>query len=65
MMWQIPSLPVITISPLIEGPIIEGDKAQFLISTSQRPTLDLTVYLSYSLQLQRIYCEDHFDIGRN
>ena len=48
MMWQSSNLPVITISPLIEGTIIEGDKAQFLISASQRPTLDLTVYLSYS-----------------
>ncbi len=42
------NLPVITISPLIKGPIIEGDKAQFLISTSQRPELDLTVLFSIS-----------------
>ena len=45
-----PMHPEITISPLFEGPIIEGEKAQFLISASQRPTSDLTVsvFLSYN-----------------
>ena len=46
------NLPVITISPLFEGPIVEGEKAQFLISASQRPTSDLTVSVSYTNNLR-------------
>ena len=42
------TLPVITISPLFEGPVVEGEKAQFLISSSQRPASDLIVRLSIS-----------------
>ena len=41
------NLPVISIAPLLEDPVIEGEKAQFLISASQILKSDLTVYLNY------------------
>ena len=41
------TLPIVSIAPLLEGPIVEGEKAQFLVSTSRQVEHDLTVLLNY------------------
>ena len=41
------TLPIVTIAPLLEDTIVEGEKAQFQISVSQRLQSGLTVYLDY------------------